>query len=76
MVLVTTATLLAELPELGNMDRKKIAALVETWQRKEGGSHGVYAEIPHDPQRHDEGPAALPHVITSLLQPNYKQQLP
>jgi transposase len=26
--MVTTATLLAELPELGKMDRKKIAALV------------------------------------------------
>ena len=31
---VTTATLLAELPELGKMDRKKIAALVDAALRR------------------------------------------
>jgi transposase len=121
---VTTATLLAELPELGKMDRKRIAALVgvapmnydsgkrrgyrktkggrtdirsgstcppcgyslqpsdprtipalaETWQREEGGAHCLHtcpggrcqgAQVPHDPQRDDEGPVTLP--LTSLI---------
>jgi len=43
-----------------------IPALAETRQPQEGGSHGLYAQIPHDLECDDARPATVPHVIVHL----------
>lgn len=55
----SVAVLLAELPELGTLDRRRVAALVGVAPLQEDGAGGVHAQVADHAQCHRQTPLAL-----------------